>query len=141
MNRQQQRKEPGPIKIAHLLPGLRTGGCERVVLNIHNTFDRARWDSTIIYWQTDPELLNIPQFRNQKFKTHRLEFQKEISPASVLTLYRYLRQSNIELLQTHLMDADFLGSGPQNWPAYRISRQSTVTPYRPISSTQSDTKS
>lgn len=107
MNNRNNDATSPQVKIAHLLPGLGIGGCERIVLNLHLTFAPAILDSTILFWDKEADLLGEPAYN--KLRPFKLELAKPFSIASVIAIYKYLKHSKTELLHTHLTDADLLG--------------------------------
>jgi glycosyltransferase involved in cell wall biosynthesis len=95
------------IHILHLIPGLGIGGAERVVLSLHRTINPHLFRSWVLHWGSQEALANYCETRDANIIIEKLD--KVISLSSLRRLYRHARSHKIDLIQTHLIDADLLG--------------------------------
>jgi glycosyltransferase involved in cell wall biosynthesis len=95
------------INVFHLIPSMDIGGAEKIVLSLRDGCDRGRFDLRIGYWEDRTALL---EGRNQG-DDHiiRIPLRRVLSAETVRTVYMLLKDFRVDLLQTHLIDADLIG--------------------------------
>lgn len=95
------------INILHIIPGLGIGGAERVVLSLHRCTDRSRFRSWIVHWGEQQALISQGEMSDSTIIREKLD--KVLSVGTICKLLRIVRENQVDIIQTHLIDADLLG--------------------------------
>ena len=95
------------MNIAHLIPDLGLGGAEKYVLNLFQRSDKEQFHQKIIYWSGRQELVEDIAF--DKEDIIKLNIGRIPSVETIFRLAQFLKRSKIDILHTHLIDADLMG--------------------------------
>jgi len=95
------------MNIAHLIPSLGLGGAEKYVLSIFQRCNKEQFHHKIIYWNDRQDLLE--DIAPDKDNIIKLNIDRIVSIETICRLAKVLKKSNIDILHTHLMDADLMG--------------------------------
>lgn len=95
------------INVLHLIPSMDIGGAEKIVLSLQDGCDSKRFNLRIVYWEDRSALL---KGRNPE-DNHiiRIPLRRVISTETIRIIHKLLKDSRVDLLQTHLIDADLVG--------------------------------
>jgi glycosyltransferase involved in cell wall biosynthesis len=93
--------------IVHIIPSLSTGGAEKIVLSLYRHCDRRRFNTKILYWANEARLLENLDYEPQD--VIRLDGNPILSLRALIRTIRLLKSLEVDLIQTHLMDADLVG--------------------------------
>ncbi len=97
----------GKIKVLQLITELDIGGAERVLLSFIRKLDKDKHDVMVAYLKGEGKLAG--DFRNAGFKVFNLQMRNRVDLGALIRLYRLLRQENIRIIHTHLIQADICG--------------------------------
>ncbi len=97
------------IKLLHLTASLAVGGAEQFVLGLADKIDHSRFETHIYYLgatrdnslQPEFERLNLPLIVSGSWKPYK--------PAVITGVIRYIKRHQIDLIHTHLVNADVVG--------------------------------
>jgi len=95
------------VNIAHLIPNLGLGGAEKYVFSLFQHCSCDQFNSTILHWQDCRDALQ--GFTYHTDKIIKLNFGSILSVTTCFKLIRLLKNLQIDILHTHLMDADLIG--------------------------------
>jgi len=95
------------VNIAHLIPSLGLGGAEKYVFSLFQHRSRDLFNSKIIHWQDCRDTLQ--EFTDYGDEIIKLNFGSILSVTTCFKLIRLLKNLQIDILHTHLMDADLIG--------------------------------
>jgi glycosyltransferase involved in cell wall biosynthesis len=95
------------INVLHIIPGLGIGGAEKVVLCLHRCTDQNQFRSWIVHWGEQQALLSLGETSDSSII--REELEKVLSVGTICKLVRIVRANQVDIIQTHLIDADLLG--------------------------------
>ncbi|MCX5839548.1 MAG: glycosyltransferase [Deltaproteobacteria bacterium] len=95
------------INVLHIIPGLGIGGAEKVVLGLHQFTDQEHFKTRIIHWGEQHAMQSQAAFSDQAIIQQKLD--KVFSVDTIRKLIRVVRDNHIDIIQTHLIDADLLG--------------------------------
>jgi glycosyltransferase involved in cell wall biosynthesis len=94
------------ITVLHLIPGLGIGGAEKVVLALHRNTDSTLFRSLILHWGGQQALC---EHEDTQGAIVRKTLDRVISISSLVKLCRHVKRQGVDIIQTHLIDADLLG--------------------------------
>ena len=97
----------GPLKVAHVITGLQTGGAETLLLRILERIDRSRIDASVISLTSEGPL--GPRIEALGVPVRALGLRKVPTPWDVVRLGRAVRDASPDLVQTWLPHANVLG--------------------------------
>jgi glycosyltransferase involved in cell wall biosynthesis len=95
------------IHIVHIIPTLRFGGAERMVVDLVNASDRARFRYTIIVFGHDMPLAD--QITRSDVKIEIIEKQGKLSLGFFGAMVRTLKKIQPDIVHTHLFGGDIWG--------------------------------
>ena len=95
------------IKILQLITELDIGGAEKVLLSFIRKLDRDKYNVMVAYMKGEGKL--VEDFREAGVKVFNLKMRNRADLGAVIRLYRLLKRENIQLLHTHLIQADICG--------------------------------
>lgn len=95
------------INVLHIIPELGIGGAETVVLGLHRCTDPNRFSTRIVHWGEQQTLPNQGETSDPAIIREKLD--KVLSVGTIRRLVRLVKENRIDLIQTHLIDADLLG--------------------------------
>jgi glycosyltransferase involved in cell wall biosynthesis len=95
------------INVLHIIPGLGIGGAEKVVLGLHRCTDPRRFSTRIVHWGEQQALPSQEEATDPAIIREILD--KVLSVGTIRKLVRIVKGNRINIIQTHLIDADLLG--------------------------------
>lgn len=95
------------MKILHLITELELGGAERLLTTMLPRFDRARFDVSVAYLYGDAPLR--AELEKNGVRVIKLDTKGKLDVAGFSRLAQLLRDERIDILHTHLIQADLLG--------------------------------
>lgn len=95
------------INVMHMIGSLRIGGAEKVVLTLLKSMDRDKFNVAVCCFTKANGL--TAEFENLGIPIAIVKPRKLLDPFCVLRLARLMRKEKIDVLHTHLPDADIMG--------------------------------
>ncbi|MBI5394205.1 MAG: glycosyltransferase [Verrucomicrobia bacterium] len=96
-----------PQRVLHFITELNVGGAERLLAEVLPRLDRAKVEVQAAYLQGDGPL--AAELESRGVRTHALRSPHKFSLWPAWRLARLLEREQIEILHTHLIQADILG--------------------------------
>ena len=96
-----------PCRVLNFITELNVGGAERLLAAVLPRLDRAKIEPQVAYLHGDAPL--AADLEKAGIRVHDLRSMKKFDPLPAGRLARLLRQERIEILHTHLIQADILG--------------------------------
>lgn len=97
-----------PIKLAYLLPGLKVGGLEKMVISLVSGLDRRKYYPAIVCFDTKGELAG--EVEAQGIEVFLAKRRQGIDYFYALRLAKFLKKQNTDLLHAHNCTAFFYGT-------------------------------
>lgn len=127
------------LKILHLTGSLTIGGAERLILGLAEWTSRADFEVHVCAFGVFREESFLPDFKALDIPLYLIPINRFYDPRIFLAIVRYVRHHQIDVLHTHLTDADIMGrlvgrlvgipvistlqNHPQNYDSQRIDRR------------------
>jgi glycosyltransferase involved in cell wall biosynthesis len=107
MNKQMKKR---PLRILYLTASVSVGGAERMLLCLAKQIHSAGLPSHILVFNNRNEADSLlPQFQALDLPFHHITLNRFYDPRVIRAITDYTRQHQIELIHTHLADADIVG--------------------------------
>lgn len=94
------------ITVLHLIPGLGIGGAEKVVLALCQNADASLFRPLILHWGEQEALGNDVALHAAII---RETLPRVVSLSSLFKIYNHVKSQGVDIIQSHLIDADLLG--------------------------------
>lgn len=98
-----------PIRILQLVSSLTIGGAEQIVLSLAERADPRRFQTHVCSLSVIGQNSLQPEFERLHIPLLALNARRFYDPAVLRAVYQYARQQQIDLIHTHLTDADVVG--------------------------------
>ena len=98
-----------PLRILQLVSSMTIGGAEQVVLSLAERVDRRRFETHVCSLSVIGQNSLQPEFERLNIPLLTLNARRFYDPAVLRAVYQYARQQQIDLIHTHLTDADVVG--------------------------------
>jgi len=99
-----------PLRILYLTASVSVGGAERMLLCLAKQIHSAGLPSHILVFNNRNEADSLlPQFQALDLPFHHITLNRFYDPRVIRAITDYTRQHQIELIHTHLADADIVG--------------------------------
>ncbi|MEI6084870.1 MAG: glycosyltransferase [Verrucomicrobiota bacterium] len=95
------------MNVLHLITELDVGGAERQLVALAPRFNRSRWNVTVAYFHGSGHLR--PELEEDGIAVTKLDSRHKGDLGALVRLVRLLREQRIDILHTHLIQADLLG--------------------------------
>lgn len=95
-----------PRRILHFITELEVGGAERLLVSVLPRLDRTKFEVSVAYMHGDDLR---PELERAGIRVTRLKSRSKFDLAAFSQLTQLLRDERIEILHTHLIQADILG--------------------------------
>src|SRR3989339_766637 len=97
----------GKINILHMIPGLGLGGAEKVVLGLYQFTDPNHFTTRIVHWGDQDALPSHMESSDSAIIREKLD--NVLSVDTIRKMIRIVKENRIDIIQTHLIDADLIG--------------------------------
>lgn len=94
------------MRILHIIPSLRKGGAERVVLDICNELHSRKFDVKVLTFNPENAYSNFTKFKHDVIP---VDIHLSITGKSVINdeeLHRYIQEFSPQIIHTHLFNAE-----------------------------------
>ncbi|MFO7541115.1 MAG: glycosyltransferase, partial [Chloroflexota bacterium] len=98
-----------PLRILQLVSSMTIGGAEQIVLSLAERVDRRRFEMHVCSLSVIGQNSLRPEFERLHLPLLALNARRFYDPAVLRAVYQYARQQQIDLIHTHLTDADVVG--------------------------------
>ncbi len=98
-----------PLRILQLVSSMTIGGAEQIVLSLAERTDPRRFEMHIGSLSVIGQNSLQPEFERLCLPLLSLNARRFYDPAVVQAVYHYARQQRIDVIHTHLTDADVVG--------------------------------
>ncbi|MFO7680217.1 MAG: glycosyltransferase [Chloroflexota bacterium] len=98
-----------PLRILQLVSSLTIGGAEQIVLSLAERVDPHRFETHVCSLSVIGDNSLQPEFERLNIPLLPLNARRFYDPAVLRAVYQYARQQQIDLIHTHLTDADVVG--------------------------------
>lgn len=98
-----------PLRILQLVSSLTIGGAEQIVLSLAERVDPRRFQTHVCSLSVIGQNSLQPEFERLHIPLLALNARRFYDPAVLRAVYQYARQQQIDLIHTHLTDADVVG--------------------------------
>lgn len=95
------------MRVLHLITELDVGGAEKLLAMTLPRFDRARFDVTAAFLHGPAPLCE--ELEGAGVRVHKVDTRNKLDFAAFRRFVHYLRTERVEVLHTHLIQADILG--------------------------------
>jgi len=95
-----------PRRILHFITELEVGGAERLLVSTLPRLDKSKYEVSVVYLHGDDLR---PELERAGIRVTRLKSRGKFDFGSFTQLVRLFREERIEILHTHLIQADILG--------------------------------
>lgn len=106
-------KKEKRIRILHVVDGYRMGGAENKLLELIARLDRDKYE--ILLCNVGPDGPLKPQFEHLDIQTFDFPRRWSFDPIPVFKLAKLMRKHKIDVVQTTLFWADFIGAMAAKW--------------------------
>lgn len=96
-----------PIKILHVMCGLKSGGVEQMLLNYYSHMDRSKFKFDIVY-QHEPVEVCLKQFQNLGCNTYRIASKAHHPIKNFTDTYKIIRKNEYEIVHAHMTLMNFI---------------------------------
>ncbi|MBM3892306.1 MAG: glycosyltransferase, partial [Verrucomicrobia bacterium] len=96
-----------PRRVLHFITELSVGGAERLLVEVLPHLNPAKVESQVAYLHGDAPLTAELEWRD--IRVHPLRSWRKFDPRPAWRLARLLERERIDILHTHLIQADILG--------------------------------
>lgn len=97
-------------KIMQLTGSLAIGGAEKLILSLAEHIDPEKFEVHVCAFGKPKANSYMQEFQNLKQPFHYIPSNSFYSPMTYLSIARYVRDNKIDLIHTHLIFADIIGS-------------------------------
>lgn len=97
------------IKVLHLISSLSVGGAERLILGLADRIDRSRFELHVCSLGVVRGNVLQPDFERQGIPVYVIGSKLFYDVRSAIAVARYARRHQIDIIHTHLGDADVIG--------------------------------
>lgn len=98
-----------PLRILQLVSSMTIGGAEQIVLSLAARVDPRRFETHVCSLSVIGENSLQPEFERLHIPLLTLNSRRFYDPAALRAVHKYARQQQIDLIHTHLTDADVVG--------------------------------
>jgi glycosyltransferase involved in cell wall biosynthesis len=98
-----------PLRILQLVSSMTIGGAEQIVLSLAERVDRRRFETHVCSLSVIGQNSLRPEFERLHTPLLALNARRFYDPAVLRAVYQYARQQQIDVIHTHLTDADVVG--------------------------------
>jgi glycosyltransferase involved in cell wall biosynthesis len=98
-----------PLRILQLVSSMTIGGAEQIVLSLAERVDRRRFEMHVCSLSVIGQNSLQPEFEQLNIPLLTLNARRFYDPAVLRAVYQYARQQKIDVIHTHLTDADVVG--------------------------------
>jgi glycosyltransferase involved in cell wall biosynthesis len=98
-----------PIRVLHVIDSLSVGGAERLLLGLAEHVDRERFEFHICAVHVLRGNKLRPRFEQLNLPVHVIGARKLADPNVLVSVARYVREHQIDIIHTHLVAADIVG--------------------------------
>jgi glycosyltransferase involved in cell wall biosynthesis len=95
------------MKVLHLITELELGGAERLLVTMLPRLDRKRFEVSVAYLYGEAPLR--PELERAGIRVTKLDSQSKCDLRAFSRLVQLLREERVEILHTHLIQADLMG--------------------------------
>ncbi len=103
------------LRILHLVTSLTVGGAEQIVLSLADKVDRQRFETHVCSLSVVSQNALQPAFEQLHIPLLTLKSRRFYDPSTFRTVYDYVRQHRIDVIHTHLTNADIMGRLIGRW--------------------------
>lgn len=97
------------VKVLYLIDSLSVGGAEKLLLNLVNHIDHSRFELYVCCLKTLRGNALAEQFSKLSSPVYVVNRKNLYDPRVILDVARYIRSQAIDIIHTHLTDADIIG--------------------------------
>ena len=118
-----------PCRVLNFITELNVGGAERLLAAVLPRLDRAKVEPQVAYLHGDAPL--AAELERAGIRVHHLHSERKFDPWPAWRLAQLLKRERIEVLHTHLIQADILGyaAGRLAWTPAIVSTKHNVRYY------------
>jgi glycosyltransferase involved in cell wall biosynthesis len=98
-----------PIRVLQLCASLTAGGAERLIHGLARTLDRRHFTVHVCALSVVGGNAFQQEFDRDNIPVYVVGARKMFDPRMYIKLIRYIRENNIQIIHTHLTNADFVG--------------------------------
>ncbi|HUM72036.1 MAG TPA: glycosyltransferase, partial [Chloroflexota bacterium] len=98
-----------PLRILQLVSSMTIGGAEQIVLSLAERADPRRFEMHVCSLGVVGQNSLQPEFERSGIPLLALNARRFYDPAVMRAVYQYARQQHIDVIHTHLTDADVVG--------------------------------
>lgn len=95
-----------PRRVLHFITELEVGGAERLLVSILPRLDRTKFEPSVVYLHGDDLR---PELERAGIRVTRINSKGKLDLGAFAQLVQLLRDEKIDILHTHLIQADLLG--------------------------------